>query len=172
MVERQPLETNGTMNSFEEAPVKTHSPLLWIVALCLCAASYGSELLAQLPPAATFRSTEYHIDNGAPDGDFDGTTYTLTLDQNLAEDYFIFVRGTRVGDSGGTNNLNPDTTHVRVVSVPGGKGDLPASVGLDKIGLSRHVADFNWRGVVTVVESMDGASDSTGFGSLTLKQLQ
>ena len=106
------------------------------------------------PGGQAFRVTEYYL----TDGDFTGTTYDLTLDQDLAADYFILVRGSKVSDGGS----NPDNDYARVYRVPGGKGDLADSGANDRVSLSRHVADHTWEGVVTVVEALAG-TDTAGF---------
>ncbi len=105
-------------------------------------------------PNPAIRVTEYYLTTG----DFSGTTVTVTLDQALADDYFILVRGSRTGD--GTSNPNND--YARVVSVPGGKGDLADSGSSTSIGLQRTVADHDWEGVVTVVECQNPQSPA-GF---------
>ncbi|MCC5844312.1 MAG: polysaccharide lyase family 7 protein [Verrucomicrobia bacterium] len=105
-------------------------------------------------PGPGIRVTEYHLTTG----DFTGTTATLTLDQNLADDYYILVRGSRVGDGLSL----PDNDYARVTAVPGGKGDLPDSGTADQITLGRWTAGFDWEGVVTVVESENPAS-ADGF---------
>ncbi len=103
---------------------------------------------------ASIRVTEYYLTTG----DFSGTSATVTLDQDLAADYYILIRGSRVGD--GTSNPNND--YARVVSVPGGKGDLAASGANNQIGLQRQAAEHDWEGVVTVIECGNSASDA-GF---------
>ena len=75
-----------------------------------------------------FRIKEYHITSG-----FSGKLYDLTLDQDLADHYFIIVRGSRSG----TGGLNHSQTYARVLKVPGGKGDLAASTGNNIVTLQR-----------------------------------
>ena len=106
------------------------------------------------PTNASIRSTEYPIS----DAQFSGTTYTLTLNQDLAEDYFILVRGSREGDG----QSQPDNDYARVISVPGGRDELSDSGSLNQIVLQRYVADFPWEGVITVVESL-GDGEHSGF---------
>ncbi|NRB73506.1 MAG: hypothetical protein HRU46_04045 [Verrucomicrobiales bacterium] len=101
-------------------------------------------------PNPGIRITEYYLTTG----DFTGTTTTLTLDQDLAADYFILVRGSRTGDG----HSVPDNDYARVVSVPSGRGDLVASAANNQIGLQRASAAFEWEGVVTVVESQNSSS--------------
>ncbi len=102
----------------------------------------------------SIRVTEYYLTTG----DFSGTTATVTLDQALADDYFILVRGSRAGN----NSSFPNNDYARVVSVPGGKGDLADSGSNVSVGLQRAVADVDWEGVVTVVECQN-ASSPGGF---------
>ena len=104
--------------------------------------------------------TEYYLSTG----DFSGTTATLTLDQDLADDYYILVRGSRTGDG----KSNPNNDYARIISVPGGKGELADSGAADAIGLQRQAADHDWEGVVTVVECQNSASAS-GFTLLDAK---
>ncbi|MEM0968244.1 MAG: hypothetical protein AAGJ31_02745, partial [Verrucomicrobiota bacterium] len=118
--------------------------------------SSGSvEIWAQpTPPSPDMRVTEYYLTTG----DFSGTTTTLTLDQSLATDYFILVRGSRTGDG----SSFPDNDYVRIVSVPGGRGHLADSGAGNLVGFQRGTADFDWEGVVTVVECQNPASPA-GF---------
>jgi len=99
---------------------------------------------AEFTPGSEIRVTEYYLTTG----DFSGTTTSVVLDQELAADYFILVRGSRTGDG----RSLPDNDYARVVSVPGGRGDLADSGVADVIGLQRAAAEVDWEGVVTVVE--------------------
>ena len=114
-------------------------------------------VLTETNPA--IRAREYHITGGK----FSDKTYTLRLAQNLAEDYFILVRGSRTGDG----PSKPDNDYVRVSAVPGGRGELSDSGATNQIKLKRHAAAVNWEGVVTVVESLPGASHA-GFKLLDI----
>ncbi len=108
-----------------------------------------------------FRIKEYHIDATS---NFTGTTFNLTLDQDLVDNYFILVRGSRK-DSGG---LNHSQAYARVFKVPGGKGDLAASTANNIITLQRHQTHNEWEGVITVVECL--AEEGTdGFKLLDAK---
>jgi hypothetical protein len=98
--------------------------------------------------------TEYYLTTGM----FTNSDYALTLDHALADDYFILVRGSKVNDGAS----HPDNDYARVVAVPDGRGDLPDSGASNAIWLARHVADFTWEGVVTVVECMH-SSHAAGF---------
>jgi len=104
------------------------------------------------------RVTEYHLTTG----DFSGTQATVTLDQSLADDYYILVRGSRTG-----SGLSlPDNDYARVTGVPNGSsrypGDFTNSANSASITLTRAAADFDWEGVVTVVEC-DNAGSPSGF---------
>lgn len=105
-------------------------------------------------PIPGIRVTEYYLTTG----DFSSTTTTVTLDQNLADDYYILVRGSRTGDEKSFS----DNNYARITAVPNGKGELAASGAANQIELSRYVADFEWEGVVTVVECDNSLSDA-GF---------
>ena len=109
---------------------------------------------ADQPGSSSIRATEYHITGGA----FSGTTYRLTLNQDLAQDYFILVRGSREGDG----ESHPDNDYVRVISVPGARDELSDSGALNQIILRRKVADHNWEGVITVMESLANG-ETSGF---------
>jgi hypothetical protein len=93
---------------------------------------------------AGIRATEYYLTTG----DFTGTEATLTLDQQLADDYFILVRGSRDGDG----LSMPDADSVRVTGVPWAVGDMAGSGNGKSITLSRAAVSQDWEGVVTVVE--------------------
>jgi hypothetical protein len=108
-----------------------------------------------------FRIKEYHIDAAS---NFTGTTFNLTLNQDLVDNYFILVRGSRK-DSGG---LNHSQAYARIFKVPGGKGDLAASTANNIITLQRHQTHNEWEGVITVVECL--AEEGTdGFKLLDAK---
>ena len=102
----------------------------------------------------SFRVTEYYISSG-----FTGTTYELTLDNDLSSNHYILVRGSSYLD--GTRGA--DDNYVRVYQLPDGmNGELATSSGANKIGLERYGSDGDWEGVVTVVESL-GDSEHSGF---------
>ncbi len=125
-----------------------------------CSSSNSGSFVINDPDAMkTFRVTEYYLTSG----DFTGATYDLTLDQDLEDDYFVLIRGSKVSDGGS----NPDNDYIRVYEVPGGTGDLGDSGGNDVISLSRYVADYDWEGVVTVVECLGGTT-SSGFKLLDI----
>ena len=108
---------------------------------------------------AGIRVTEYYLTTG----DFNGTSATVTLNQNLAADYFVLVRGSHDG-----NALSmPDNDYARVTAVPSAAGDMANSGGSNRITLTRSVADQNWEGVVTVVECLNPSSTG-GFKMLDI----
>ena len=117
------------------------------------------ELDEGLNDGEAVRVTEYALSSG----DFTGTTYDLTLDYDLADDYFVLVRGSRVDNDAS----DPDNNYARVYEVPDGTGELGASGADNVISLSRHVADYDWEGVVTVVECLNGPG-SAGFELLDI----
>ena len=112
------------------------------------------------PGDPVFRTTEYYLTTG----DFTGITYDLTLDQNLETNHFILIRGSKV-DNGGSN---PDNDYVRIYELPSAiSGELGDSGSSDVVSLSRHVADFTWEGVVTVVECLKECT-TNGFTTLDI----
>ncbi|VGO13114.1 Adhesin BmaC autotransporter [Pontiella desulfatans] len=112
------------------------------------------EITVTVDPSPRIAVTEYYLTTN----DFSGTSATLTLDHDLADDYYILIRGSRVGNA----LSNPDNDYARVTAVPGGKGDLSNSGATDQITIGRWTADFDWEGVVTVVEC-DNSADAAGF---------
>jgi len=115
---------------------------------------YGRSSDGHTEADGTFRVTEYYVTIA----DFNETTYDLLLDHDLANDYFILVRGSRTGDG----KSKPDNDYARVYRVPGGRGDMADSGANNVVSLSRHVADYDWEGVVTIVESLTD-TDESGF---------
>lgn len=104
------------------------------------------------------RVTTYEI--GA--GEFTGAAYTLSLDQPLAADYFVMIRGS-AGD--GQVTTRPSTDSVRVVADPFSLGSATGGSELDLARLDTTTTNnqqSDWRGTVTVVESPDSAS-TDGF---------
>lgn len=112
----------------------------------------SNPLVSDNPPG--IRVTEYYLTTG----DFSGTSTTLSLDQNLAENYFILIRGSHDG-----NGLSmPNNDYARVTGVPQAFGGMAESGAADQIVLERSAADTDWEGVVTVVECTNTTSPS-GF---------
>ena len=114
-------------------------------------------------PDVPVRATEYYI--GA--GEFTGTTYDLTLDQDLADDYFVIIRGS---DGDGSSGRGPDENYAALTADPNGTGDLSASGGSNVITLTRGNAEDDWIGVVTVVESPTDQG-TAGFNLLDVQRV-
>lgn len=101
----------------------------------------------------TIRTTTYKLDST----EFSGTTYTLTLNQDLEQEYFVMINGS--DDSGGVSG--PDVFLARVSSDP--YGNFTSSTGSnDQIELERGSASDNWVGTVTVVECVSSCA-TDGF---------
>lgn len=103
-----------------------------------------------------FRVTEYVVSGG-----FNGTTYTLNLDQDLESDYFVIVQGADGNGSGG-GNTGPDESYVALTSDPFGTGDLNVSASSSALGFTRNGNVNGWQGVITVVECLVDCTQS-GF---------
>jgi hypothetical protein len=114
-------------------------------------------LVSDNPPG--IRVTEYYLTTG----DFTGTTATVTLDQKLADDYFVLIRGSRDGDG----ESFPNNDYARVTAVPWAVGDMAGSGDGSAIVLARGAADSDWEGVVTVVECTNPSS-SGGFNLIDI----
>jgi len=112
----------------------------------------------------TFRITEYYI---AP-ATFTGTSYDLTLDQDLSSNYFVMIQGSDGNGSGG-GNTGPDESYVSLSADPFGTGDLSTSAASDEITLTRQGNVNGWSGVVTVVECLSDCTNS-GFQLLTVER--
>ena len=110
-----------------------------------------------LPAIDTFRTTQYFIDAAS----FTGLTFDLTLDQALAANYFVMIRGS---DGSGTDAgvRGPDENYLSLTADPFGTGALAVSSGADVITLTRQSNTNGWQGVVTVVESL-GDTAASGF---------
>jgi len=100
-----------------------------------------------------FRSTTYEVEGS----EFTGTAYTLTLNNNLASNYFTMITGS---DSATANNA-PDSSSVRVTDDPHGNF-ASSTVASDEIELTRGGSDNDWVGTVTVVECLRACA-SEGF---------
>lgn len=123
--------------------------------------------MAQLIGASnkSFRVTEYYLGVGS----FSGTSYNLTLNQNLSADYFVILQGSdgagiSTGDRGASYN------YASLVSDPWGTGDLNVSTGANTIGLFRNSATNSWVGVATVVECLSDC-DTLGFNLLGVERV-
>ncbi len=102
----------------------------------------------------TFRVTTYDV----PGGVFTGPSFDLALRQNLAPDYFVVVRGA-AGSGGSTGNRSPAQDYARVVGDP--FGNLGVTTPPATLRLERGAAGADWRGQITVVESL---ADGTRSG--------
>ncbi len=113
-----------------------------------------------VPGGPGFRVTEYWLD---PPGPFTGNTYDLTLDQDLAADYFVMVRGSDGnGGNGNGDRRGPDEDYVSLTADPSGTGDLAASGAADRLSFTRRNNVDTWTGVITVVECLSDCS-TDGF---------
>ncbi len=107
--------------------------------------------------SAVIRVNEYHISGT----DFTGTTHNLTLEQDLAPNYFAIVQGSD-GDGTDLGGRGPDEVYVSLTADPYATGDLATSGASNVITLTRgdSVISTGWTGVVTIVESLgDGTVD-------------
>ena len=103
------------------------------------------------------RVTSYQIGDAV----FTGTTYNLTLAQDLEADYFVVMRGAAGANDSGTNRT-PDQNYARVVQDPFGNIGTGSSAA-NVIQLGRGSAGgSSWQGQVTVVESLDSQA-TDGF---------
>lgn len=116
-------------------------------------------------PGNTFRVEEYFI----PIGAFSGTSYELTLNQDLSNNYFVIVQGSSGNGSSGTDR-SPNDNNAALTEDPFGTGDLGVSSSSDTIGLSRNTAFDPWVGVVTVVECLTDCINS-GFQMLDIQRV-
>ncbi len=116
-------------------------------------------------PQNPLRITEYYIGTGS----FVGNTYDLTLNQDLAADYFVIIQGSD-GSGGSTGNRGPDENYAALTADPFGTGDLALSGATDVITLSRGNSVDGWVGVVTVVEAL-GDQSGSGFSLLDVQRV-
>jgi hypothetical protein len=106
-----------------------------------------------------FRATTYELQTG----EFTGTSYTLTLKNNLSPDYFTMISGPSADT--GTRAANED--YVRVTADP--FANFGSSTSANQITLTRNSAPFNWIGALTVVECMSQCS-TLGFQLSEVKE--
>ncbi len=99
-----------------------------------------------------FRTTTYELQNAV----FTGTTYTLTLNNNLKSDYFPII----VGPSDATGSRSPDEDAVRVTGDP--HSNYATVTSANQIELTRGDTTNDWIGTVTVVECLLNCATS-GF---------
>ncbi|OQX51539.1 hypothetical protein B5M47_00310 [candidate division CPR3 bacterium 4484_211] len=101
---------------------------------------------------STFRVTTYEFE----DAEFSGASYTLSLNNNLAENYFTMING--ANDQ--TSSRGPDDDCVRVTGDP--HGNFSTVTDADQIELTRASSVNDWVGAITIVECLRDCSDS-GF---------
>jgi RHS repeat-associated protein len=112
--------------------------------------------------AQTFRVTTYEVRAGQ----FTGTTYDLTLENELLANYFVMIRGS-VNDTG----ANAPNVGVRVTKDPFASGDLTTSSGADVIRLERGSAtQGDWIGTIVVWECL-GDTTKSGFRLVDVKEV-
>lgn len=123
---------------------------------------YNFDVQAAADPV--FRVNEYYINSG-----FTGTVYNLTLDQDLASNYFVIVQGSD-GDGLSTGNYGPDANYAALIGDPFGTGNLAFTGSSNLITLERGSSGNSWIGVVTVVECLQDC-DSQGFELLDIQRV-
>jgi len=100
------------------------------------------------------RATTYQITAG-----FTGNTYGLALDNDLAADYFVIMRGA-AGNNTNAGNVTPDANSARVTADP--HGNFATTTASNVLRLGRIGTQNDWQGQVTVVESLEPSS-ADGF---------
>ncbi|MCP3957629.1 MAG: DUF11 domain-containing protein [bacterium] len=123
----------------------------------------GSTVVTVTNPV--FRVSEYFIAVAA----FGGTVFDLTLDQDLAPDYFAVVQGS-AGGGGTGGDRDPEADYARLTQDPFGTGDLAVSSGSNVLRLERRDGANSWVGVVTVVECVSSCA-TAGFNLLTVEEV-
>ena len=117
------------------------------------------------PGASALRVTEYFLGVGT----FPGTTYDLTLAQDLVANYFVIVQGSD-GDGSSNNNRGPNQNYAALTRDPFPTGQLTASGATNRIRIERGAAIDSWVGVVTVVECLADCG-SKGFSLLDVRRV-
>ena len=107
----------------------------------------GVNAFAALSVFPSIRSTTYELRMGA----FTGTTYTLTLQNDLSGDYFVVLRG-GAGDGTNGGNRGPDENYARVSGDP--HGNFPLTTASNAVQLERRGTTGDWQGQVTVIEAI------------------
>ncbi len=98
------------------------------------------------------RSTTYRVE-------ITGEYHTLALNQNLADNYFVLLRGSaELDDDVAANDASAD--YVRVVGDPSGQPG--SATNANELRLGRYSDAGTWWGQVTVIESLD-RHDTSGF---------
>ncbi len=111
------------------------------------------------------RVTEYFVGSGS----FGGTVYDLTLDADLAADYFAIVQGS-AGGGGTGGDRDPEADYARLTQDPFASGDLGTSSGSDVLRIERRDGADSWVGVVTVVECLSDCSGA-GFSLVSVEEI-
>ncbi len=104
--------------------------------------------------APSIRSTTYQLLPGG--GSFTGTTFNLSLNNDLQSDYFVIMRGAAGNNDSGTHR-NPNANYARVSGDP--FGNFASTTASNVLRLSRGNATGTWQGQITVVEAL---RDTTG----------
>ncbi len=113
----------------------------------------------------TFRVTEYYL---AP-GTFNNTTYNLSLNQDLSDNYFVIISGSD-GNGSKNNNRGPDEDYIILSADPNGTGDLDFSGAKNILSFSRQDSVNSWSGVITVTECLANC-DTSGFKLLDAQRV-
>ena len=109
--------------------------------------SNGANVFTAAAVFPSLRVVTYEVRTGA----FTGTTYTLTLQNDLTADYFVIMRGgAGNGTTGGTRG--PDENFARVSGDP--HGNFATVTATNALRLERRGTTGDWQGQVTVVESI------------------
>ena len=109
------------------------------------------------------RVTTYQIGSGT----FTGTTYDITLAQDLEADYFVIMRG-GAGANDAITARDPDQDYARVIGDP--HGNLAVTTSSNVLRLGRATASSDWQGQVSVIESPDSQS-TDGFTLLGVAEI-
>lgn len=112
----------------------------------------------------SFRVTTYEITGSV----FSGTTYTLTLNQNLVADYFVLLRGA-AGDYTSNTDRAPDADYARIDQDPF-RNFSAGSSSANQLRLTRGANTGNWTGQVTVVECINDCAAS-GFALVRVNEV-
>ena len=94
----------------------------------------------------SFRVVTYEVTTGAG---FTGTTYLLTLNQDLVADYFVLLRGA-AGNYDTNTHTFPDANYARIDEDPFGNFTAGSS-SANQLRLARGIATGTWTGQVTAV---------------------
>lgn len=113
----------------------------------------------------SFRVTTYEITTSSA---FTGTSYSLTLNQNLVSDYFVLMRGAAGTYTGGTNR-GPDEDYARVDQDPFGNFSAGSSAS-NQLRLARGGNTGTWTGKITVVECIADCAAS-GFALVRVNEI-